>query len=845
MKYLIPVLLLLAVSTASSAEKPNILWLTCEDNNVNWVGCYGNPHAETPNIDKLASEGFQYMHCYANAPVCAPSRSTWITGVHAISMGTHPMRSRYPIPHDLIKYYPDLLKKAGYYVGNARKTDYNIGGRSDQDAWDTNKVDWKKLKQQQPFFMVINNTKSHESKAFGDVNNTTHSPDDVRLAKYHPDIPEIRKNYAHYHDQMKKMDADIGQALADLERNGLAENTIVIHNSDHGGVLPRSKRFLFNSGTHCPLIIRIPEKFAHLRPAKPGSKVERLVSFIDMTKTWLKICGAETPDYLQGKIFLGPDAESRDFHVSFRTRMDERCDNVRTARDQRFLYVRNYMPYAPWGQHLNYLWNMKATLAWEQHHKAGKTNEVTGRFFGAKPMEELYDTQADPDNVNNLIDDHKFKQHAVRLSGLLDRWQREHFDSGLLPESEIVKRAEEHKTTIYHLVRNPELYNLRGLQEAASLALQQRASNLPTLYKNLSDDDSGLRYWAIVGCFNLQPSTKLDLDTIAKRLDDESHHVRIMAAWILYRAGAKEAAQACWNELLANSSYASLKIFNIIDWIGDGVAPYATAMKACDFSHGGYVARMQQYTGVREEVKKPRKKRQPMPKKTGRNKAKNSKTSSAKKDDAANEVANYTNHNIEGWVVRVSDSLMAEDKATTKRAIELLSQQLRTTAKVLPPKALKQVRTVPIWLSPKYGDRRQTGEYHPNLKWLKDNKRHPKLHRSVEFTNTSIFEKEVRRMPMLLVHELAHAYHDQVLSFEHSEIKKAYDQAVESGTYESVRRNNGRTEKAYAITNHKEYFAETSEAFFGVNDFYPFNERELKRHDPVMYEVLAKVWRAE
>ncbi len=121
MKYISALLFASLVSVASAADRPNILWLTCEDNNVDWVGCYGNPHAETPNIDKLATEGFQYMHCYANAPVCAPSRSTWITGVHALSMGTHPMRSRYPIPHDTIKYYPDLLKQAGYFVGNVNQ----------------------------------------------------------------------------------------------------------------------------------------------------------------------------------------------------------------------------------------------------------------------------------------------------------------------------------------------------------------------------------------------------------------------------------------------------------------------------------------------------------------------------------------------------------------------------------------------------------------------------------------------------------------------------------------------------------------------------------------------------
>ena len=596
--------MLLTCGSASAAERPNILWLTCEDNNVNWVGCYGNPYADTPHIDKLAAEGFQYMHCYANAPVCAPQRSTWITGVHALSMGTHPMRSRYPIPHETIKYYPDLLKQAGYYVGNARKTDYNIGGRDDASAWDTNKVDWNELKNRQPFFMVINNTKSHESKAFGDVNNTTHSPDEVRLAKYHPDIPDIRKNYAHYHDQMKKMDADIGLALAELERSGLAENTIVVHNSDHGGVIARSKRFLFNSGTHCPLIIRIPEKFSHLRPGAPGTKVDRLVSFIDMTKTWLSICGAETPDYLQGKTFLGPDQESRDYHISFRARMDERCDNVRAIRDQRFLYIRNYMPYAPWGQHLNYLWTMRATLAWEQHHQEGKTDAITGRFFGTKPMEELYDTTVDPDNVHNLIDDPEFAKDVSRLSKALDQWQLKNFDSALLPESEMVKRAEASGKTIYELVRDPSLYDLKAYQRAASLALEQNPGNVSTFYKNLTAADSGVRYWAIVGCFNLQEDTPLDLDIIRKSLGDRSHHVRIMAAWILYRDGDKAAARACWNELLKSSSYASLKIFNIIDWIGDGVEPYAEAMKACSYSHQGYVSRMQKYLNVGGDEKK-------------------------------------------------------------------------------------------------------------------------------------------------------------------------------------------------------------------------------------------------
>jgi len=599
-RFSVTFLLLLVCTCAVAEDPPNILWLTCEDNNINWVGCYGNPHADTPNIDALAAEGFQYMHCYANAPVCAPSRSTWITGVHALSMGTYPMRSRYEIPHDVISYYPDLLKEAGYFVGNVTKTDYNIGGRDDKECWDTNKVDWDEMKQRQPFFMVINNTKSHESKAFGDVNNTTHSPDDVRLAEYHPDIPDIRKNYAHYHDQMAKMDADIGLALAELERMGLAENTIVIHNSDHGGVIARSKRFLFDSGTHCPLIIRIPEKYSDLRPGEPGDKIEDIVSFIDMTKTWLDICGAETPDYLQGKVFLGPHTEDRDYHVSFRGRMDERCDNVRAIRDENdFLYIRNYMPYAPWGQHLNYLWTMKATQAWEAHHEAGLTDEITGRFFGTKPMEELYDTSVDPDNVHNLINDPQYADDIARLSQAMDEWQLANYDSALLPESEVVKRAEEAGVTIYEYVRDPSQYDMDAYLNASALALEQDPANLPTLYDNLNAEDAGVRYWAVIGCFNLQDvGTSLDMDAIRDCLQDDSHHVRIMAAWILYRDGDKETAQTCWNELLTDSSYASLKIFNIIDWIGDGTEPYMEAMRACEFSHQGYVKRMQEYLGA-------------------------------------------------------------------------------------------------------------------------------------------------------------------------------------------------------------------------------------------------------
>jgi N-sulfoglucosamine sulfohydrolase len=558
-------------STLTAIEKPNILWLTCEDNSASWIGCYGNEQANTPNIDGLAKEGFQYMKAFANAPVCAPSRSTWITGVNAISMGTHPMRSRNEIPHDKIPYYPDILKQNGYYCSNVKKTDFNIGGRDDNDCWDSTKLDWKILKQKQPFFQIINTTKSHESQAQGDVENTKHDPANTTLRKYHPDLPDIRKNYAKYHDCISRMDAEIGKSLVELKKSGMEENTIVIYNSDHGGVLPRSKRFLFDSGIHCPLIIRIPEKFKHLWPAdKPGSQIDRLVSFVDMPKTWLSITGSKTPNHLQGTTFLGPNTETEQaYHVAFRGRMDERNDNLRAVRDKQFLYVRNYMPYAPWGQHLSYLWKMKATQAWQAHVKSGQANAVTSRFFNPKPFtEELYDTQKDPDNINNLAQQPEMAAIVKQKRVQLNQWQEKMFDAGLLPEADMVKRAADNNMTIYEMVRKPELYDLKAYLAMSELALLKDPTHLSTFINGLKNTDAGVRYWSMIGLFLLDQQASSAQENIRDLLNDSSHEVRAMAAWFLIKMGDEQAGLNCLSDLLTNKSYASLKVLNIIDWMG-------------------------------------------------------------------------------------------------------------------------------------------------------------------------------------------------------------------------------------------------------------------------------------
>ncbi|MDG2360392.1 MAG: sulfatase [Planctomycetaceae bacterium] len=572
MKYLATTWLcsMVVISSLVRAEdRPNILWITSEDNSISWVSCYGSKNAKTPNIDQLAAEGFRYKHCFDNAAVCAPTRSTWITGHYAISIGTQPMRSRYAIPHDRIPYYPDQLKKADYFVGNGGKTDFNIGGRDDKDTWKGGGP-WEKRQPNQPFFTIKNIGDSHESRAFPKNTPTVNDPAKMTLHAYHPDLLEVRQTYARYADAVANMDRKVGDVITSLKKNGLYEDTIIIYCSDHGGAIARSKRFLYSSGTHCPLIVRIPEKWKNWWPAeKPGMTVDRIVSFVDMPKTWLSLAGAEIPDGYQGRVFLGPGTESApDYHLSFRERADEACDMVRGMRDERFAYIRNYMPWAPNGQQLRYMYTMRATRAWHKHHQEGKTNAVTGRFFRTRVSEEFYDTAEDFDNVHNLIDDPESQEKVSELRAALRRRQLELFDSGLLPEAMRVRRAEENNLTIYDMVRVPELYPLERYLDLSELALSRDPKNLDAFVEAMADADEGVRYWGICGLFLLKENARPAHGAIEKALKDEAGEVCMMATWTMDRMGYTEIADATL-ETLRNHKRSDNRLYEcLLRWMG-------------------------------------------------------------------------------------------------------------------------------------------------------------------------------------------------------------------------------------------------------------------------------------
>jgi dipeptidyl-peptidase-4 len=198
---------------------------------------------------------------------------------------------------------------------------------------------------------------------------------------------------------------------------------------------------------------------------------------------------------------------------------------------------------------------------------------------------------------------------------------------------------------------------------------------------------------------------------------------------------------------------------------------------------------------------------------------------------------------LRGWTLRLCPGL---DKAALDKALPLLQAQLDEIVRVVPARAVAELRKVTLWIHPEYPGVPPRAEYHPGEGWLRDNGRDPAMARGVEFTNLRIFEEECRRMPNFVLHELAHAYHDRALGFEHPEVIAAFKKARQQGLYERVERRDAkglvRLARAYAMTNAKEYFAEGTEAFFSRNDFQPCTRDELKRHDPALHDLLAKLW---
>lgn len=594
-------LLGLLCSAASAANLPNILWITSEDNGPQ-LGCYGDAYATTPNIDGLAARGVKYLHAWSCAPVCAPARTAIVSGLYPAAAGAEHMRSQVRLPASM-PLYPQLLRQAGYYCSNNSKTDYNL--REQGKVWDqsSNKAHWKNRRPGQPFFAVFNHVVSHESQIRTRPHTPVHDPAKVRLPAYHPDTPEVRLDWAQYYDKITEMDALVGRNLQELNEAGLADDTVVFYYGDHGSGMPRSKRWPYNSGLHVPLIVFIPEKFRHLAPKDyhTGASSDRLVSFVDLAPTLLSLAGIKPPVWMHGHAFLGPFATTGPRYLyGCRGRMDERYDLVRSVRDHRYIYVRNFMPHKIYGQFIDYMFQTPTTRIWKQLYDQGKLSPPQTYFWETKPPEELYDLASDPDEVHNLASSPAHQGILRRLRKAQRNLALDIRDVGFLPEDEIHARAQD--ATPYEVGHDKKRYDVAKVLKMAESASSLDAGVIPQLKRGLASPDSAVRYWAALGfLMRGRQAVASHSDHLRKALEDNAPSVRIVAAEALGKFGDPSDLNRVLSVLMTtaslehNSVYVCLQALNALDELGPKTAPVLDQIKALPTQGGGANARTDSY----------------------------------------------------------------------------------------------------------------------------------------------------------------------------------------------------------------------------------------------------------
>jgi len=577
------------VSPLQAATRPNILWLSAEDISPH-LGSYGYENARTPNLDKLATEGTRYTHAYTAAGVCAPCRSTIITGMYQTTLGTQHMRCKAQLPEH-IKPFTVWLREAGYYCTNNAKKDYQFNEPA--STWDesSGNAHWKnRPNANTPFFAVFNYGGCHESGIAntGKYKEVTEGIEPIdravaarSLPPYYPDTPFVREDWGRYYDVITALDRWVAEHLKALDEAGLADNTIVMFWSDHGVGLPRAKRWLYESGTHVPLIVRIPEQFRTNSQGAPGSIDDQLVSSLDLGPTVLNLAGVNVPEHMQGQAFLGANLpEPRDYIYGARDRMDERYDIIRMVRDKQYRYIRNYEPFKPYYQYMNTP-EKGATMQEIRRVQAEGTAapEVTLFLASNKPKEELYDAEKDPHEIHNLVEDPAYAEVLTRMRQAHLDWVVDTRDSGLIPEPDIAAREENLGSAWAILNGENGAQLMERVREASSLALAGKDS-MERMVAMLTDSDTAVRYWVATALGNLGPEAATAKEQLAPMLRDPSPVVRVAAARAMGRMGDSEAALPVLTDVLDNGAqWERLHAAVVLDEMDEQARPVLEAMQ--------------------------------------------------------------------------------------------------------------------------------------------------------------------------------------------------------------------------------------------------------------------------
>jgi arylsulfatase A-like enzyme len=527
-------------------ERPNIVWLVSEDNSAGWLRLYSETGAPMPNIEKLAKQGLVFNHAFSCGAVCSVARSTIISGCYAPRTGTqyHRKQKTVGMPEGL-KMFPWYLRQAGYYTSNCYKEDYNFDPAEKEGVWDdsSEQATYRNRRPGQPFFHVQNYFTTHESRMHPTYKEYIREPlsdtASVELFPYHPDSPTFRQAYARYLDLHAMVDAEMGEFIQGLGDDGLLEDTFIFYYGDHGGVLPRGKGYIYESGLQVPMVVYVPEKWKHLVPAEPGNRIDGFVEFVDLSATVLNLAGIEIPVGIDGKPFLGrgvdlDELNRRDTAFGYADRFDEKYDLVRTLRKGRFKYMRNYQPFNFDGLYNVYRYKMPAYREWRELYDAGGLNADQRRFFEPRPPECLYDLEKDPHEINNLADDPAYAGKLVELRRLMQARITSMPDLSFIPEPVFLAGGRKNPTR-YAKEHKEEI---AGLVDIADLQMKPFLEAKGQIAKALSSENPWERYWALITCsaFGQQAAPFFDkAKTMAAA--DEERLVRVRAAEFLGLTG--------------------------------------------------------------------------------------------------------------------------------------------------------------------------------------------------------------------------------------------------------------------------------------------------------------------
>ncbi|MCM4155799.1 sulfatase [Gramella sp. AN32] len=535
-------------------EKPNFLWLVVEDMSP-FLSMYSNKYTTTPTLDSLAQQGLVFTHAYSNGAQCSPARSTLISGIYAPMLATDWHRQKRPVPQEF--YYPKYLKDAGYYATNNSKEDYNASNRPD-NIWteSSRKATYlNRENKEQPFFAVFNYNGTHTQRV-ATRDTTGRKPrtialDSVDIPPYLPDESLIRNDIAWYYDSINEMDLWVKKQLDELRASGELENTIIFFYSDHGGCLPRGKAYVYDTGTHVPLIVNAPEKYQDMLNVKYPGRDDRLVGFADFAPTIFNLAGIQKPDFMMGQPFLGSNQpEPNDYIFTFRANQEQSFIPSRSLTDGRYRLIWNFNSAYPNGTRQSYQWQMPSYQGWDHAYIDGKTNTMQSEFWEPTTALQFFDTENDPWEVNNLIGNPDYQDKITAMKTKLISFMKENKDLGLYPWS---MRRSERKQPFYDYVRETN-QPVEMVIEAAAFASTATAEDLPQLKAMFKDTEPAVRYWASIGILQLEERDLLK--SIPKEVyqnfnnSEENKEVRLLSAEILVKAeDSREALQYVLEEV--------------------------------------------------------------------------------------------------------------------------------------------------------------------------------------------------------------------------------------------------------------------------------------------------------